>query len=178
MKQSISAIFPEFYDKRQTASAAAYVAHIDPELLRDGTYFVLESGPELVACGGWSRRDRLYTGSGSSANDGRDLDPEIEPARIRAMFVRPDWTRRGLGRRILDESERAAADEGFRKLALLATLPGVLLYQAFGFEPTGPPRDVVLEDGVALACVPMERPIRASSNEFIRSAQHATPAST
>ena len=40
-------------------------------LLADGTYFVLESGNELVACGGWSRRDKLYTGSGDSGADAR-----------------------------------------------------------------------------------------------------------
>ena len=82
-------------------------------LLADGTYFVLESGGELVACGGWSRRDKLYTGSGDGADDARLLDPATEPARVRAMFVRADWTRRGLGRRILEACEAAARDEGF-----------------------------------------------------------------
>ena len=51
------------------------------------------------------------------------------------MFVRDDWTRHGLGRRIIDECETAARREGFRRLALLATLPGVPLYRACGFEP-------------------------------------------
>ena len=43
---------------------------------------------ELVACGGWSRRNRLYTGSGESEGDTRLLDPATEPAHVRAMFVR------------------------------------------------------------------------------------------
>ena len=135
MKESAAALFPRFYDERQSASAVRYVAQVDPMLLADGTYFVLESGGELVACGGWSRRDRLYTGSGDSDGDGRALDPATEPAKVRAMFVRADWTRRGLGRRILEECEAAARREGFRRLALLATLPGVPLYLACGFEP-------------------------------------------
>ena len=80
-------------------------------LLEDGTYFVLETGGEIVACGGWSRRDRLYTGGGDPADDARVLDPATEPARVRAMFVRADWTRRGLGRRILAECEAAARSE-------------------------------------------------------------------
>ena len=103
-------------------------------LLEDGTYYVLESGGELVACGGWSRRGKLYTGSGDAGDDGRLLDPATEPARVRAMFVRADWTRRGLGRRILEECEAAARREGFRQLALVATLPGLPLYLAYGFE--------------------------------------------
>ena len=74
------------------------------------------------------------------------------------MFVRADWTRRGLGRRIIEECERAARSEGFRRLALLATLPGVPLYAACGFEP-GEEIEVALEDGVPLACVAMEKAI-------------------
>ena len=98
MKTSAEALFPRFYDERQSASAVRYVAQIDRMLLEDGTYFVLESGEEAVGCGGWSRRDKLYTGSGDSEDDARLLDPATEPARVRAMFVRADWTRRGLGR--------------------------------------------------------------------------------
>jgi GNAT superfamily N-acetyltransferase len=158
MKESGAALFPAYYDDHQTASAVRYVAQADPLLLSDGTYFVLEAGGELVGCGGWSRRDRLYTGSGDFEDDGRLLDPATEPAKVRAMFVRGDWTRRGLGRRIIDECEQAARAEGFRRLALLATLPGVPLYSACGFV-AGEEIEVALEDGVTLACVAMEKPI-------------------
>jgi len=106
MRDSIRALFPRYYDERQTASGVRYIAEVDRMLIEDGTYYVLESGGELVGCGGWSRRDKLYTGSGASDGDARLLDPATEPARVRAMFVRGDWTRRGLGRRILEESRR------------------------------------------------------------------------
>ena len=158
MKGSAEALFPRFYDDRQTASATRHVAHVDPLLLADGTYFVLEAGGEAVACGGWSRRDRLYTGSGDADGDARLLDPATEPARVRAMFVREDWTRRGLGRRILEECEAAARREGFRRLALMSTLPGLPLYAAYGFRPLEGV-DVTMPDGVAIACVSMEMPI-------------------
>ena len=130
MRVSILDVFPRFYDERQTASAAVYVGHLDMTLIEDGTYFVHEVGDEIVACGGWSRRDKLYSGSGEGVDDARLLDPRVEPARVRAMFVRGDWTRRGLGRAILDSCERAARAEGFRTLALMATLPGEPLYRA------------------------------------------------
>ena len=130
----------------------------DRTLLEDGTYYALESGGELVACGGWSRRGKLYTGSGDAADDGRLLDPATEPTRVRARFVRADWTRRGLGRRIIDECEAAARREGFAQLALVATLPGLPLYLACGFKRLEDV-DVVLPDGVVLAGVVMQKPI-------------------
>ena len=63
MKQSAAGLFPAYYDEHQTASAVQFVAHIDPALLEDGTYLVLEAEGEMVACGGWSRRARPYAGS-------------------------------------------------------------------------------------------------------------------
>ena len=129
MKASGAALFPGAYDARQAESMVRFVSEVDRLLLEDGTYFVLEAGGEIVACGGWSRRDKLYTG-GHGAGDERLLDPATEPARVRAMFVRADWTRRGLGRRILEACEAAAKAAGFRSLVLSATLSGLALYQA------------------------------------------------
>ncbi len=83
-----------------------------------------DKGGEIVACGGWSKRDKLYTGSGAAASDDHRLDPATEPARVRAMFVRGDRTRRGLGRAILDRCVEAARADGFPALVLMATLPG------------------------------------------------------
>jgi GNAT superfamily N-acetyltransferase len=74
------------------------------------------------------------------------------------MFVRDDWTRRGLGRRIMEACEDAARREGFRRLALGATLPGVPLYAACGFEPVEE-FDAVLSDGVRLPRVAMEKSV-------------------
>ena len=158
MTESAAALFPRFYDERQAASGVRHIAVIDRMLLEDGTYYVLESAGELVACGGWSRRDKLYTGSGDAADDARLLDPATEPARVRAMFVRADWTRRGLGRRIIEECEAAAKREGFRQLALVATLPGLPLYLACGFERLED-LDVTTPDGVVLEGVAMQKPI-------------------
>jgi GNAT superfamily N-acetyltransferase len=158
MKESIAGLFPLVYDERQTSSAVRYVGEVDMMLLEDGTYFILESGGELVACGGWSRRDKPFTGGGDSEGAVRPLDPEREPARVRAMFVRPDWTRRGLGRRILTECEIAARTEGFRSLYLVATLAGLPLYVAYGFRAIKE-LEVAMPDGVALSCVSMDKPI-------------------
>ena len=158
MRASVLALFPAYYDERQTASAAVHIAHVDPVLVADGTYFVFAAGGEIVACGGWSRRVRLYVGDGDHEDDDRLLDPATEAAHIRAMFVRGDWTRRGLGRAILQAGRDAARAEGFKRLDLGATLPGVPLYRAFGFEEIE--RFVLtMPDGVRIEGVLMERPI-------------------
>lgn len=66
---------------------------------------------------------------------------------------------RGLGQRILEECEIAALREGFRELDLVATLPGIPLYRAFGFSPTAEVEDVALADGVLLPCLAMSKEI-------------------
>jgi GNAT superfamily N-acetyltransferase len=160
MKASIAALFPAFYDERQTASGVRWIAEVDEQLIDDGTYFVMDAQGDRdpVACGGWSRRDKLFHGEASQEGRARLLDPATEPARVRAMFVRGDWARRGLGTRILEACEDAARAEGFRELSLMATLPGEQLYQRFGFVP-GERTSITLPDGVVVECVPMTRPI-------------------
>ena len=158
MRASVLDLFRGFYTARQIASASVHIAHVDPTLVGDGTYFVVEAGGEVVACGGWSRRGRLYTGSGDQADDGRLLDPSTEAAHVRAMFVRPDWTRRGLGRSILEAGRDAAKAEGFVRLDLMATLAGVHLYRSFGFVE----REhaiLTMPDGVTIEAVAMDRDI-------------------
>ena len=162
MRASVLDLFPAFYDQRQTESAAVHVAHIDMQLIEDGTYFVHEAGEEIIACGGWSRRAKLYTGSGDEEDDERLLDPKTEPARVRAMFVRSDWTRCGLGRAILESCEKAARKEGFKNLVLGATLPGVPLYRAYGFRDVER-FTVTTPDGVSLEAIAMERPIESAA---------------
>jgi GNAT superfamily N-acetyltransferase len=88
----------------------------------------------------------------------RLLDPRTEAAHVRAMFVHGDWTRRGLGRTILESSRVAARAEGFQVLDLMATLPGVPLYRSFGFRDVEA-SVIAMPDGVTVDAIVMERPI-------------------
>jgi GNAT superfamily N-acetyltransferase len=122
-----------YYTPAQTEAAVRYVFGVDSQLIADGTYFVVEEGGAVVACGGWSRRRTLFGGDQAKTAVDPLLDPAIEPARIRAFFVDPRHARQGLGRRLVDECTRAARAAGFRSLELVATLPGEPLYAAAGF---------------------------------------------
>lgn len=124
-----------FYTDRQTAAAIDEVFGVDSELIADGTYFLIEKGGALAACGGWSKRRTLFGGDSFAGRSSELLDPSTEPARIRAFFVAPRHARQGLGTVLLAHCEQEARQAGFASLALMATLPGVPLYTAAGFKP-------------------------------------------
>src|SRR5437868_8452793 len=94
VRQSLS----RFYSTAQLDAALGPVFGVDRQLIRDGTYFVIEHDSEIVACGGWSKRLAVYGGDRERAGEDTELNPAQDPARVRAFFVHPQWERRGLGR--------------------------------------------------------------------------------
>jgi GNAT superfamily N-acetyltransferase len=121
-----------FLDERQIASSRAIMG-LDTQLIDDGTYFIVEVDGELAGCGGWSRRATLYGGDQSPGRSAALLDPATDPARIRAMYTHPGFTRRGVGRMILSLCEQAARAEGFSRVELMSTRAGEPLYRACGY---------------------------------------------
>ena len=156
--RSVEALSAGFYTPEQVRSAIRYVFGPDTQLIADGTSFVVEAEGEIVACGGWSWRRTLYGGDQMKAADDPPLDPAREAARIRAFFVHPGWARRGIASAIMKACVDAASAAGFRRLALMSTLPGEPLYRAFGFV-AGERITDTLPDGVGVPFVPMEREI-------------------
>jgi len=156
---SVRSLSQGFYTPAQIESAIRYVFGADTQLIEDGTYFAAEAeGGEVVGCGGWSRRRTLYGGDQMKDADDPLLDPRTEAARIRAFFVHPGWARRGVASAIMRACRDAAAQAGFQRLELMATLPGEPLYRAFGFEPLERV-ETPLPDGVRVPFVRMDRPI-------------------
>lgn len=159
MRDSLRGIGSRFYDPQQINSSLTHVAALDRSLIEDGTYFVAEDAGTIVGCGGWSRRGKLYAGSAAGDGEDRFLDPASEPARVRAMFVVPQWERRGIGREILRRCEEEARAAGFRGVELMAMLSGEAMYAACGYEAIErvvPP----LADGTPLPLTRMVKRIR------------------
>jgi GNAT superfamily N-acetyltransferase len=123
-----------FYTPEQARAVTQHVFGVDTQLVDDQTYFVIEREGQLLACGGWSKRATLFGGDRTKTGADPLLDPQSEPARIRAFFVDPAVPRQGLGRRLMQHCEAAAARAGFSVMELAATMPGVPLYRACGFE--------------------------------------------
>jgi GNAT superfamily N-acetyltransferase len=159
---SVRTLSRGIYTPAQAEAALGPVFGVDSQLIADGTYYVIEDDETLVAAGGWSHRLTLYGGDQAKREADSTLDPATMPARIRAFFVHPDWTRRGFARQIFLECETAAAARGFRELELVATLPGVPLYRALGFA-TVEPVVIPLSGDLTLPCVRMRRSIGYSS---------------
>ena len=121
------------YTPAQIEGALHSVLGVDSQLIGDGTYFIAEMDGALVASGGWSFRRTLCGADGAPDRDDNRLDPAHEFAKIRAIFVHPEWARRGLGSRMLAHCECAAAAAGFRRFEMGSTLAGVPLYSLKGY---------------------------------------------
>jgi GNAT superfamily N-acetyltransferase len=154
MDLAIGELQKPFLSEAEIASSRLIMG-IDSQLIEDGTYFVIEAGDRIAGCGGWSRRNTLYGGNQSPGRNAALLDPATDPARVRAMYTHPDFTRRGVGRLILSLCEEAARAEGFRRMALMATMAGLPLYRACGYKEVEP----VLDDRGG-APVPLMRMVK------------------
>ncbi|HRI11927.1 MAG TPA: GNAT family N-acetyltransferase [Verrucomicrobiota bacterium] len=131
--QSVRALQAPYYSSAQFEAALGPVFGVDRQLIRDGTYFVVEYEAEIIGCGGWSRRQALYGSDSGKIDDEAMLDPKRDSARIRAFFVHPTWARQGIGRCLMVACERAMIEAGFSTVDLVATLAGEPLYTSFGF---------------------------------------------
>lgn len=137
--------------------ASHAIMGVDTQLIDDGTYFVVELDGQLAGCGGWSRRATLYGPDDGGHRDASLLDPRSQPARVRAMYTSPGFTRRGVGSLILQLCESAAAAEGYETLELMATRAGRPLYEAAGFVAI---EEVLAPaDGFEIPCTRMGKPI-------------------
>ena len=137
---SVRTLQAQDHSQAQIEGALGTLLAVDSALIADGTYFVLDAiadggKPTIVGCGGWSKRKTLFGGDRASGREDLLLDPLRDSAKIRALFVHPEWARRGIGSIILTACESAAIEAGFRSFELGATLTGERLFRARGYVP-------------------------------------------
>jgi GNAT superfamily N-acetyltransferase len=124
------------YTPAQMEGALGTVLGVDSQLIRDRTYFIAETtdtSSRMAGCGGWSHRKTLF---GADRGPGREpalLNPTVDAAKVRAIFVHPAFARRGLGSLILATVEAAARTSGFTRYEMGSTLTGVPLYRLKGY---------------------------------------------
>lgn len=158
IERSARALSVGFYTQQQTESVTREVFGVDSQLLADGSYYAIEQGGAIVACGGWGRRSTGFGGDQAKKAPERLLDPATEAAKIRAFFVDPAMARRGLGSMLMTHCAAQAAAAGFSTLELISTMPGVPLYLALGFVEAER-FDLVLGGGVRVPVARMRRAV-------------------
>lgn len=156
MSRSIAQLQIKFLTPEQVA-ASHQMMGLDSQLVRDGTYFLVECGDHIAGCGGWSFRETLYGGDESIvARAPSIVDPASGAAKIRAMYTDPDFSRRGIGGRIIKLCEEAASAAGYRRVELMATAAGVPLYERCGYKPKAKLQFAQV-DGVQVPLLKMEK---------------------
>jgi len=168
---SVRGLQAQDYTPTQIDSALLTVFGVDTQLISDGTYFVSvaesadnehelhphsSSAKVIVGCGGWSKRKTLYGSDHWTDREDALLDPQVDAAKIRAFFVHPEWARLGVGSLILKTCEDAAAEAGFTRFEMGATLTGVKLFGAKGYTALEN-ISVPLKNGEALPVVRMSK---------------------
>ena len=156
MRRSIAALQTDFLTPEQVRVSHS-VMGLDTQLIKDGTYFVVERDGRIAGCGGWSWRSTLYGGDDSMVSREPDaLDPATDAARVRAMYTDPDFARQGVGRMVIRLCEDAARSAGFKRATMMATMAGVPLYEACGYVQVEPVLSAPV-DGIRVPLVRMEK---------------------
>lgn len=141
--------------------ASHQVMGLDTQLVKDQTYFLIESDGQLVGCGGWSWRATLFGGDDSIVvREPAALDPKADAAKIRAMYVDPDFARQGIGSLIMNLCEDAARHAGFARAEMMATLAGVPLYRACGYTELEPV-EATTREGIVVPLIRMGKALMA-----------------
>ena len=87
------------------------------------------------------------------------LKPSV--AEIEALFVDPEFTGLGVGRRLLMRLEQLARELGLSTVALKASLNSVTFYRSAGYVERGRGEHTSFS-GLRLACVHMDKGLRGS----------------
>lgn len=111
---SLNGVAAGYYSPEQIEAFASFTNKEVEGLLANARTWVVEDCGLIVACASW-------------------LSENSSLARIRSVYVRAGWTRRGLANRAVDQVEREAASAGCTRADLLAMRGSELFYAARGY---------------------------------------------
>ncbi|NEA34754.1 GNAT family N-acetyltransferase [Streptomyces sp. SID13031] len=112
------------------AAREARVYEVEPELVEAGRYYVVEIDGVVVAGSGWSV-------GGVFSPPGHLTVPttvDEETAIMRAAYVDPDWSRRGLMTLLVHVTETLAKVAGFRTFEALCTPAAEAFLTTLGYH--------------------------------------------
>ena len=121
-----------YSSRRQIEAFLTCVGTMDDFVIDEGTYYLVEAEHGIAASGGWSRRRPNYADAPGMSVEG---DPDLPT--VRSIYVHPAFTRRGLGRMLMNYVEREVWVAGYADVELTAMLSGEPLYRALGYEERG-----------------------------------------
>ncbi|MGH6900431.1 MAG: GNAT family N-acetyltransferase [Geminicoccaceae bacterium] len=116
-ERSIMAFGAPVYGEAKAKAWARLGFEFRHDLLGAGGFWVAEREARIVGVGGWSP-------------DG--LEPDL--AWLRYLFVHPQAVRLGIGRRLVEQAERAARAARRRRLYVWSSLNAVGFYRAVGYR--------------------------------------------
>lgn len=113
--------------------------HLDHRLLTSGRYYVAETAGRLIGSGGWGRDER-----------------DAALAHVRAVYVHPEFLRKGVGRRLVAVAEARGKQAGCYVFAANSSLNAVAFYAALEYRVISE-RVLNLKGDVAFPIVRMEK---------------------
>ena len=158
---SVQALSADDYTPAQIEAFIGHYGTYDPALIDAGSYFVLLHAGRVVASGGWSRHLPHHPGEKGAEGEAAGDLPQAgclapNSAKVRSVFVHPNYARLGLGSRLVRHAETEARAAGFRLVELWATLTGVPLYARLGYQEVDR-FDISAGNGTAVPAVHMAR---------------------
>jgi putative acetyltransferase len=115
---SIMALGAPVYGEDKAKAWARLGYQFRYDLIGAGAFWVAEREERILGVGGWSP-DSV----------------EADLAWLRYLFVHPEATRRGIGRRLVERTERSACAAGRPRVRVWSSLNAVGFYRAVGFMP-------------------------------------------
>ncbi len=128
------------YSPAQMRAAAETFMPLDRRLLTSGRYYVTETAGRLIGSGGWGRDER-----------------DAALAHVRAVYVHPEFLRKGVGRQLVAVAEARGKHAGCNAFAADSSLNAVAFYAALGYRVISE-RILTLKRDVAFPIVRMEKP--------------------